>query len=114
VPTEVPTEATPAEEAPTEAPAEAPANGGQTEVVLEDLEFVPQGITVAAGTTIVWQNDDGVPHTVTAGERGNPTGMFDQNVGAGGTFSFTFDEPGTYPYYCSIHAGMDGVVTVTE
>jgi plastocyanin len=63
----------------------------------------------------VWTNNDGFAHTVTAGTRDNPADLFDSgNVEAGETFEFTFDEPGTYEYFCSLHPGMDGTVTVEE
>lgn len=75
-------------------------------------QFQPAEVIVQAGTTVVWINQDGLPHTVTAGARGNPTGLFDATVEPGGEYSFTFEEPGTYDYYCSIHPGMDGVVVV--
>jgi plastocyanin len=92
----------------------APAGGEGVEVVMQNSTFQPAEITVAPGTTVIWTNEDSFAHTVTAGTRGNPTGVFDENVSGGGTFSFTFEEPGTYDYFCSIHPGMDGVVTLEE
>jgi plastocyanin len=82
---------------------------------MKNIRFSPPQITVKAGTTVIWTNDDTVGHTVTSGTRGNPSGLFDSgDVPAGGTFSFTFTEPGTYNYYCKIHPGMDGVVIVEK
>jgi plastocyanin len=89
-----------------------PPPQGQVEVVMQGSQFQPAEVTIEAGTTVVWTNQDALPHTVTAGSRGNPSGLFDEDVGAGGDFSFTFEEPGTYEYYCSIHPGMDGTVVV--
>jgi plastocyanin len=89
--------------------------GGTTaeaQVVMRSLAFVPKELTIQAGTKVTWTNEDSFAHTVTSGTRGNPTGMFDETVQAGGTFSFTFEQPGTYDYFCSIHPGMDGVVIV--
>ncbi|MFW5714162.1 MAG: cupredoxin domain-containing protein [Brevefilum sp.] len=99
------------EPAETESPAEDQENEG-VEVVMQGNTFQPQEITISTGTTITWTNEDAVDHTVTSGTRGSPTEMFDASVGAGETFSFTFDEPGTYEYFCSIHPGMDGTVIV--
>ena len=99
---------------PAEPPAatpEPPAQG-EVEVAMQGSQFRPAEVTIEAGTTVVWTNQDALPHTVTAGSRGNPSGLFDEDVGAGGEFSFTFEEPGTYEYYCSIHPGMDGTVVV--
>ena len=77
---------------------------------LDDL-FRPENITVTAGTRIDWINVGQKKHTVT-----NDT-LFDSDLLVGQTFSFTFDKPGTYQYYCVIHSesptdGMVGTVTV--
>ncbi len=80
----------------------------------EEVErFRNANITVDAGQTITWINDDDHPHTVTSGPWGQPTGMFDTGImQPGETFRFTFTEPGVYPYYCALHPGMQGVITV--
>jgi plastocyanin len=115
--TAAPTEAATATAAPTEAatataaPAEA---GGQVQVVMRNIAYMPQEITVPPGTTVVWTNEDAFQHTVTSGTRGDPSGLFDQSLAAGASFSFTFDEPGTYNYYCRIHGNMNGTVVVQE
>lgn len=96
----------PAEETPGEEPSMA------VEVGMGLSSFQPAEITVGAGTTVTWRNDSGVEHTVTSGARNDPTGLFDERVPAGGSFSFEFDEPGTYEYFCRIHPGMDAVVIV--
>jgi plastocyanin len=98
---------TPATAAPTQA-------GRQVEVVMRNITYMPQEITVPPGTTVVWTNEDSFEHTVTSGTRGNPSGLFDQSAAAGASFSFTFDEPGTYNYYCRIHSTMNGTVIVKE
>lgn len=80
---------------------------------MRDISFNPQELQVAPGTTVTWTNQDGFPHTVTAGTRDNPTGLFESgNISTDGTFNFTFEEPGTYEYFCSIHDGMRGVIVV--
>ena len=64
---------------------------------------------VPAGTTVEWVNEDGVAHSLVAED-----GSFQSpDVDAGGTFSFTFTEPGTYAYICSIHPSMHGTIVVT-
>src|SRR5680860_1182982 len=91
-------------------------------VVIRGVAFVPADIEVAVGTEVKWSNEDSVDHTVTSGvqrEQGvpgveedtdaRPDGMFDENLPEeGDTFAFTFDEPGTYAYYCDVHASMTG------
>jgi plastocyanin len=85
------------------------------EVSMVDNAFEPSEITVSPGTTVIWTNNGAVAHTATAGERDNPTGMFDSgNVDPGGTFEYTFTDEGTFPYFCSIHPGMDGTVIVSS
>jgi plastocyanin len=57
---------------------------------------------------VTWSNDDPAPHTVTAED-----GDFDSDILDGGqSFSFTFDEPGTYTYLCNVHPDMKGTVKV--
>lgn len=88
---------------------------GEVEVLMENIVYNPPQITVAPGTTVVWTNLDEVVHTVTSGTRENPDGIFDSgDIPAGGTFSYTFEEPGTYDYFCIPHPGMDGTVIVEE
>jgi len=77
--------------------------------------FVPHDPAVGVGTTVVWSNDDNAAHTVSSG---GPTegmsGLFDSGLMApGGTFEYTFEEPGEYDYFCLVHPWMVGVVTVS-
>jgi len=109
-----------------------PAAGGQpattegAEVALQTFAFVPRTLTIDAGTTVTWTNNDDILHTVTSGigqKQGVPgvsknkdaklDGLFDQEMeSVGATFSFTFEEAGTYDYFCAIHPGMTGKVVV--
>ncbi|MBW3619398.1 MAG: cupredoxin domain-containing protein [Actinobacteria bacterium] len=84
-------------------------------VDIDDFRFVPETITVAAGTEITWTNQDATAHTVTAGTPDAPEpDRFDLEVAEqGDTVSTTLDEPGTYPYFCELHPFMLGTVEVT-
>ncbi|HEX2274258.1 MAG TPA: plastocyanin/azurin family copper-binding protein [Acidimicrobiales bacterium] len=92
-------------------------------VALQLIAFKPETVTVDAGATVTWMQKDPGVHTVTSGtvEQGGsgvstlPDGRFDSGqIATGATFSFTFDQPGTYPYFCSVHpATMRGEVRVT-
>ncbi|MBC6447341.1 cupredoxin domain-containing protein [Actinokineospora xionganensis] len=94
-----------------------------TTVTTKLLDFAPEKITVKSGTTVVWKVDGGISHTVTTGtftlggdglrNSEQPDGKVDMPLAKGGEVSFTFTEPGTYSYYCSIHKGMNGSVEVT-
>jgi plastocyanin len=92
-----------------------PAAGAQQQdqmamVSIENFAFNPPNISVAPGTTVTWVNNDTVPHTTTASD-----GTWDsETLQPGESFSFTFDTPGTFPYFCEIHPFMTGTVTVGE
>lgn len=70
--------------------------------------FLPPTVRVTPGTTVVWQTTGTNGHTVTS-----ETGLFDSGINTflrqGDTFQFTFEAPGTYPYYCLFHGGPGGV-----
>jgi plastocyanin len=97
--------------------AGAAANGSGARVTVETFNFQPDPITVDAGTTITFVNEDEIDHTVTAGTRAAPTPeVFNGELpGRGATFELTLDEPGTYDYFCNIHPGqgMTGRIIVT-
>lgn len=82
-------------------------------VNMKNIQFVPADITIKAGTTVTWVNQDSFAHTVVSGTRDNPTTLFASgDIQAGQIFSYTFTTPGVYPYHCTPHQGMDGQVTV--
>jgi len=91
-------------------------------VTIELVAFSPEALAVDAGTTVTWTNEDPGPHTVTSGavEQGtsgvtaSPDGAFDSgDIAGGASFEHTFDEPGTYEYFCALHpATMRGVIDV--
>ena len=67
------------------------------------------------GTTVKWVQNDNSIHTSTSGTPGLIAGVWDSgNLRVGETFSFTFDEPGEFPYFCRIHPSMTGTVTVDD
>jgi len=80
------------------------------------LFFLPDSLTIQAGDTVVW-TWKGSSHSVTSGYPGQPSGVFDSGIhGSGFTFSFTFQNAGTFLYYCMPHGtccGMTGAVIVT-
>jgi plastocyanin len=77
-------------------------------VKIDNFSFGPQTVTVSVGTTVTWINSDDIPHTAVSTE-----GVFKSKVmDTDEKFSYTFDKPGTYPYYCSIHPKMTGKVVV--
>ncbi|MGH9038329.1 MAG: plastocyanin/azurin family copper-binding protein [Acidimicrobiia bacterium] len=83
-------------------------------VLIKGFIFKPSPLEVKAGTQVTWTNEDQILHTVTAGAPGQLTGAFDQEMpGRGAVFNFTFNDPGTYQYFCQRHNSMTGTVTVS-
>jgi plastocyanin len=82
---------------------------GAGAVEIANFAFAPGSRSVKVGDSVKWTNQDGATHTVTADD-----GAFDSgNLADGKSFSFTFDQAGTFAYHCNIHQSMTGKVTVT-
>ena len=88
-------------------------------VVEKNIEFVPANITITVGQTITWVNQDPVAHDVTFQAGFGSGGLGSQAPGT--TYSYTFTQPGVYPYRCQVHSsgfnkgdGMVGEVVVTS
>jgi plastocyanin len=85
--------------------------GGQAgagAVEIAGFAFAPDASDVKVGDSVKWTNQDGATHTVTADD-----GAFDSgNLAGGKSFSFTFEEAGTFAYHCNIHQSMTGTVVV--
>lgn len=103
----------------------APASNNT--ILIVNFAYLPAQLTIPAGTTVTWVNQDSVGHTVTEGNPNSPKPAnlrtFDSADGTDGvnvitippghTYSFTFTTPGTYAYYCIPHPYMTGQITVT-
>lgn len=77
-------------------------------VDIVDFAFDSDSVTIDAGGTVTWTNTGDASHTVTADD-----GSFDSGtLASGDTYSFTFDEPGTYTYHCNIHSSMTATIVV--
>ncbi len=89
-----------------------------TSVNIVDFAFHPASVTVKVGDTVKWTNAGPSTHTTTSGTIAagtrNPDGRWDSgSLLVGQTFSHTFTQTGTFPYYCNIHfTSMVGTVTV--
>jgi LPXTG-motif cell wall-anchored protein len=79
-----------------------------TGVTIRDFEFAPGGVTVDVGDTVTWSNEGPTPHSATADDGSFDTGIFD----AGQSRSHTFDQAGTFAYFCTPHPNMRGTITV--
>ncbi len=105
------TPASPAEES-TPAESEETATGGDGETVtikMANIQFDPQSVTVQAGQTVTWVNEDDVQHDAdfTSG------GDFESDlVGKGGEIEWKAEGSGDVEYVCSVHPNMTGTITV--
>ena len=85
------------------APAASPAT-----VKIDNFAFAPATLTITAGTTVTWKNDDDSPHRI-----GDKNGTFKSAaLDTDDTYSHTFAAPGEYPYICTIHPYMAGKIIV--
>jgi amicyanin len=89
--------------------AKASAAVATDAVHIKNFAFSPATITVKAGSTVVWTNDDSIQHDVTFDGGAITSSVLNHND----TFSHTFLTAGTYHYICSIHPFMHGTVIVT-
>jgi amicyanin len=81
----------------------------KAQIKIDNFSFGPAALTVPAGTTVTWTNQDDVPHTVVSVEgKGMKSPVLDTDQ----MFSYTFAKPGTYTYFCSVHPKMTGKVVV--
>jgi plastocyanin len=101
-------------------------------MTIKGFQFTPATLEIATGTTVTWTNEDTVPHTVTTGTApptfpplpsgASPTPFPSLSSGDGkvnsgriepaAAFSFTFNETGTFNYFCAVHPAMKATLTV--
>jgi LPXTG-motif cell wall-anchored protein len=88
----------------------APVQQGTTQVKIQDFKYDPPALTIAAGTTVTWTNLDTAPHTATS----TTSGKFDTgDLKKDQASSITFNEVGTFEYFCVVHPRMIATLTVT-
>jgi plastocyanin len=75
--------------------------------------YMPPIIKVNQGQQVTWSNEDVAFHTVTSGLYGEPSDFFDSgHLDPGQKFSVSFDDLGTFDYFCTLHPWMAGKVIV--
>jgi plastocyanin len=88
----------------------APAGAEDVAVKIDNFTFAPQRVTVKAGTTVTWTNNDDIPHALAS-----PTKAFrSKALDTDDKFSFTFTKAGVYDYFCSLHPHMTATIVVEE
>src|SRR5579872_5024989 len=80
----------------------------EIQVTIKSFAFGPETLTVPVGTKVTWTNKDNEPHTVVSNDQKFQSEAMD----TGDIFSVTFDKPGSYGYFCSLHPHMTGKVIV--
>lgn len=92
-------------------PADGKPNSSQKPtmrvVEIKDFRYVPETLTVNAGDTIVWKNEDRAPHTATA------QNTFDSGtIAYGKSWTLVTDRKGTFAYVCTLHPRMQATLIV--
>jgi len=77
-------------------------------VSIKNFAFNPTPLTIKVGTTVIWTNNDSMPHQIKS------TTFNSATLNNGQTFSFTFSTAGQYNYSCAIHPSMLGKIIVTQ
>ena len=89
---------------------------GDPTITIQNLVFNPPNMPVPKGTTVTWVNQDSTNHQIVNDATGTIAkgALFTSgSLPTGASYSFKFYNSGTYPYHCSIHPSMKGIVTVT-
>ena len=81
----------------------------ETIVDITNFAYSPNPVEIPIGSTVTWINRDRVPHTATAQDR---SAFQSGPLAPGDRFSQTFDQSGTFDYFCEFHASMKGTVIV--
>jgi len=85
------------------------AESGETHLTIDNFTFNPATVAVAVGTRIVWENNDDIPHSIV-----ETMGKFrSAALDTEDKFGFTFNQAGTFEYFCGLHPHMTGKVVVT-
>lgn len=79
------------------------------DIAVDNFRFTPGAVAVSAGTTVSWTNHDDVPHNIVSTSQQFKSPILDSDQ----QFAHTFDTPGTYDYFCSLHPHMTGHVVVS-
>ena len=81
----------------------------EVKIDIKEFMFGPKDLNVAVGTTVTWVNDDQIPHTVAETHKVFRSGALDTND----SFSWVFNTPGEYEYFCALHPQMIGKIVVS-
>ena len=85
-----------------------PAQAEEMVVKIENFTLTPPEPTVKPGTTVNWENDDDIPHSILE----EKTAFRSKPLDTGEEFKMTFDQPGEVTYFCGLHPHMKGKIIV--
>ena len=88
--------------------AAAATASAEATVKIDNFTFAPATLTVPAGTTVTWLNEDDLPHTIADKDRRFKSKALDTDE----AFAYTFSTPGRFEYFCSLHPHMTGTIVV--
>jgi plastocyanin len=99
---------TPAASSPKTNTAQDNALANTGAVTIQNFAFSPASLTVKKGESVTWTNEDSAPHQIVS-DNGKFQGP---SFSKGQTYSFAFNDAGTFPYHCSIHPMMKATIIV--
>lgn len=85
-----------------------PAQAASHQVLIKGMKFDPRELTIAAGDSVTFLNEDNAPHTATARDGSFDTGRLSK----GESVEASFAAAGTFDYFCAVHPMMKGTITV--
>lgn len=81
-------------------------------IVIDGMRFIPHTVEVKRGDTVVWRNKDPFPHTATVTGAEPKGGPASPSIAAGASWTYKATKPGSYPYLCTLHTTMMGLLVV--
>jgi plastocyanin len=87
-----------------------PVWAAEVNIDIKEFMFGPKDLTVAVGTKVTWVNDDQIPHTVAETHKVFRSGALDTHD----SFSYVFNTPGEFEYFCVLHPQMIGKIVVSQ
>ena len=87
-----------------------PVWANEVKIDIKEFMFGPKDLTIAPGTRVTWVNDDEIPHTVAETHKLFRSAALD----TGDSYSWVFNTPGEFEYFCSLHPQMIGKIVVTQ
>ena len=92
--------------------AHAHAAAAEHTILIDGMRFIPQTVEVRRGDTVIWRNKDPFPHNATATPAAPMGGPASPDLATGAGWTFKATKRGNYPYLCTLHRTMTGLLVV--